>query len=72
MKKRKFFNYLSKKYNMPYAYINFKLEPFYPYKANYEISKEYAEEFEKAVNWEYMKEDFEIDRKRECSIFYGM
>ena len=72
MKKRKFYNYLSKKYNLPSKYIAFKINPYYIYKASVELSLEYIEQFEKSFNWDYIKEDFEKDRNTYSSIFYGM
>lgn len=72
MKKRKFFNYLSKKYSLPYEYINFKINPYYIYKASIEVAKETLEAIENSMNWDYIKEDFERDRNTYSSVFYGM
>ena len=72
MKKRKFYNYLSKKYGLPYKYIAFKLNPYYIYKANVEMEQTTLDSIENSMNWDYIKEDFERDRKRKESIFYGM
>lgn len=72
MKKRKFFNTLSKKYNLPVSYVSFKLNPYYIYKADVEHDVEWCEHFENMFNWNYIKADFETDRNRKESIFYGM
>lgn len=72
MKKRKFYNYLAEKYGLPYEYIKFKLNPYYIYKASVELSIEYLEKLENAMNWEYIKEDFKRDRNRKESIFFGV
>lgn len=72
MKKRKFYNYLSKKYNLPYEYINFKINPYYIYKASVEVKQETLEAIENSMNWDYIKEDFERDRNTYSSVFYGM
>lgn len=72
MKKNKLFNTLAKKYELPRQYVAFKLNPFYIYKASVEVSDEWCKDFEKMFNWDFIKEDFERDRNREESIFYGM
>ena len=72
MKKRKFYNYLSKKYNLPYEYIAFKINPYYIWKATIELSFERLEEIEKSFNWNFIKADFERDRNTYSSVFYGM
>jgi hypothetical protein len=72
MKKRKLFNTLAKKYNLPVKYVSFKLNPYYIYKADIEQTLEWCMDFENRFNWEYIKEDFERDRNRYSSIFYGM
>ena len=72
MKKNKLFNTLAKKYNLPKQYITFKLSKFYFYKASVEVSAEWCKSFEEMFNWGFIKEDFEKDRNREESIFYGM
>ena len=72
MKKRKFYNYLSKKYNLPYEYIVFKINPYYIYKATIELSLEYLEQFENSFNWDFIKADFEKDRNTYSSVFYRM
>lgn len=72
MKKRKFYNYLSKKYNLPYEYIAFKINPYYIYKATIELSLEYLEQFENSFNWDFIKADFERDRNTYSSVFYRM
>lgn len=72
MKKRKFYNCLSKKYNLPYKYIAFKIDPYYIWKSTIEIAVEKLEQFENSFNWEYIKEDFERDTNTYSSVFYGM
>lgn len=72
MKKRKFYNYLSKKYNLPYEYTAFKINPYYIWKATIELSLERLEEIEKSFNWNFIKADFERDRNTYSSVFYGM
>lgn len=72
MKKRAFYNQLAKKYNLPYKYIAFKLDPYYIYKASAEINNKTLETLENAMNWDYINEDFERDTARKESIFYSM
>lgn len=72
MKKRKFYNYLAKKYNLPYEYIKYKVNPIYIYKANVELSENQCREIENSIYWDYVREDFEKDRQTESSIFFGM
>lgn len=72
MKKRKFYNYLSKKYNLPYEYIAFKINPYYIWKATFELSLERLEEIENSFNWDFIQADFERDRNTYSSVFYGM
>lgn len=72
MKRKQFFNYLAKKYNLPYKYISFKMLPYYIYKANMKVSLDCLKKLENAMNWEYIKEDFEKDRNTYSSVFYGM
>lgn len=72
MKKRKLFNTLSKKYDLPIKYVSFKLNSFYIYNHTVELSEKECIDFENCINWEYMKQDFDRDRKCYSSIFYGM
>lgn len=72
MKKRKFYNYLAEKYSLPYEYIKFKLDRYYIYYASMEVPTEDLEKLENGFNWDSIKADFEIDRNRKESIFYGM
>ena len=72
MKKRKFYNYLSKKYNLPYEYIAFKINHYYIWKATVELSLERLEEIENSFNWDFIQADFERDRNTYSSVFYGM
>ena len=72
MKKRKFYNYLSKKYNLPYEYIAFKINPYYIWKATVELSLEGLEEIENSFNWDFIQADFERDRNTYSSVFYRM
>jgi hypothetical protein len=72
MKKRKLFNTLAKKYDLPIKYVSFKSDSFYIYKASVELSEKECIDFENCINWEYMKQDFDRDRNCYSSIFYGM
>ena len=72
MKRKQFFAYLAEKYNLPYEYILFKMKPYYIYKATIKMSLEYLKQLENAMNWAYIKEDFEKDRNTYSSVFYGM
>lgn len=72
MTRKQFFNYLAEKYNIPYEYVKFKMLPYYIYKANIKVSIEYLKKLENAMNWEYIKEDFEKDRNTYSSVFYRM
>ena len=72
MKKRKLFNTLAKKYELPIKYIYFKLNPYYIYNADDEMDIDSCQFFESKFDWEYIKEDFERDRNTYSSVFYGM
>ena len=72
MKKRKLFNMLAKKYELPVKYVSHKLNPFYIYNHTVELSEKECIDFENCINWQYMAEDFDRDRKTYSSIFYGM
>jgi hypothetical protein len=72
MKKRVFYNSLAKKYNLPYAYIKFTVDPRYHYRAVVNLDENTLSNIENLINWKYVKEDFERDRNREKSIFYRM
>ena len=72
IKKRKLFNTLAKKYELPIKYIYFKLNPYYIYNADYEMDIDSCQFFESKFDWEYIKEDFERDRNTYSSVFYGM
>lgn len=72
MKKNKFYNYLSKKYDLPKKYIKFVVDPIYIFKANIELKTEEAENIESSIYWDRAKEEFEVLRNEYSSIFYGM
>ena len=72
MKKRKLYNTLANKYNLPYKYIKFTCDSRYLYKANVEVDEKFMKEFENMFLWDNVKECFEIDRNTYSSIFYGM
>lgn len=48
------------------------MNPYYIFKASVELSLEYLEQLENSMNWDFIKTDFEKDRRTEASIFYGM
>lgn len=70
IKKREFYRYLVKKYDLPYKYIRFKMNPHYMFKADIELSMEYLSLLEDAMDWKSIKEEFEKDRGNPASIFY--
>ena len=52
---------------------NLKLILFiYIYNGNKKLSMDELNAIENAIRWDYVKEDFERDRHRKESIFYGM
>lgn len=72
MNKRQFYRMLSEKYGIPFEYIKFTVDPIYLYNGNKKLSTGELEAIESVILWERVKEDFERDRNREESIFYGM
>lgn len=70
MKKRAFYTYLSIKYNLPYKYIKFKIDPYYIYAASEETEKHILIQLEKCFNWEAMQQDYKSDSMKKASIFY--
>lgn len=72
MNKRTFYKMLAEKYNLPLEYIHFKVNPIYIWNGNKKLSMDELNAIENAIRWDYVKEDFERDRHRKESIFYGM
>lgn len=72
MNKRQFYKLLSEKYGIPLEYIKIKVDPIYIWNGNKRLSMDELNAIENAIRWDYIKEDFERDRHRKESIFYGM
>lgn len=72
MNKRQFYKLLAEKYDLPLAYIKFKVDPIYIWNGNKKLSIDELNAIENAIRWDYVKEDFERDRHRKESVFYGM
>ncbi len=72
MNKRQFYKLLSEKYDLPFAYIRFTVDPIYIWNGNKKLSIDELNAIENAIRWDYVKEDFERDRHRKESVFYGM
>ena len=72
MNKRTFYKLLSEKYHLPFEYIKFKVDPIYTWNGNKKLFMDKLNDIENAINWDYVKEDFERDRHRKESVFYGM
>lgn len=72
MNKRQFYKMLSEKYNLPLAYIKFKVDPIYIWNGNKKMSMDVLNVIENSMRWDFVKEDFERDRYRKESIFYEM
>ena len=72
MNKRTFYKSLAEKYNLPLEYIKFKVNSIYIWNGNKRLSIDELNAIENAIRWDYVKEDFERDRHRKESIFYGM
>lgn len=72
MNKRIFYKLLAEKYNLPLEYIKFKVNPIYIWNWNKKLSIDELNAIENAINWDYVKEDFERDRHRKESVFCGM
>lgn len=73
MCRRKFYNYLCKKYHLPYAYIKFIVNPICIYAFDYSMSKEEMDSIENNVRWNRTQEEFEfLNKYRKDSAFYGI
>lgn len=72
MNKRTFYKVLAEKYNLPLEYIRFKVNPIYIWNGNKKLSMDELNAIENAIRWDYVQEDFERDRHRKESAFYGM
>ena len=72
MNKRTFYKMLAEKYDLPLEYIRFKIDPIYTWNGNKRLSIDELNAIENAIRWDYVKEDFERDRHRKESIFYGI
>jgi hypothetical protein len=72
MNKRTFYKLLAEKYDLPLEYIKFKVDPIYIWNGNKKLSMDELNAIENAIRWNYVKEDFERDRHRKESIFYGI
>lgn len=72
MNKRTFYMLLAEKYDLPLEYICFKVNPIYIWNGNKKLSIDELNAIENAIRWDYVKEDFERDRHRKESVFYGM
>lgn len=74
MNKRQFYKLLAEKYDLPLEYIRFKVNPIYIWNGNgnKKLSMDELNAIENAIRWDYVKEDFERDRHRKESVFYGM
>lgn len=72
MNKRQFYKMLAKKYDLPLEYIRFTVDPIYTWNGNKKLSIDELNAIENTIRWNYVKEDFERDRHRKESVFYGM
>lgn len=72
MNKRQFYKLLVEKYDLSLEYIRFKVNPIYIWNGNKKLSMDELNAIENAIRWDYVKEDFERDRHRKESVFYGM
>ncbi|MEG1312647.1 MAG: hypothetical protein RSD47_11790 [Romboutsia sp.] len=73
MRRQKFYNYLCKKYHLPYVYIKFIIKPICIYAFNYSMSKEDMNSIENNVRWNRVQEEFEfLNKYRKDSVFYGI
>lgn len=72
MNKITFYKMLAEKYDLPLEYIKFKVNPIYIYNGNKKLSMDELNAIENSIKWDYVKEDFERDRHRKESVFYGM
>lgn len=72
MNKRQFYKMLAKKYDLPLEYIRFTVDPIYIWNGNKKLSIDELNDIENTIRWNYVQEDFERDRYRKESVFYGM
>lgn len=72
MNKRQFYKLLSEKYDLPPEYIRFTVDPIYIWNGNKKLSMDELNAIDNAIRWNYVQEDFERDRHRKESVFYGM
>lgn len=72
MNKRSFYKLLAEKYDLPLEYIRFIVDTIYTWNGNKKLFMDKLNDIENAINWDYVKEDFERDRHRKESVFYGM
>lgn len=72
MNKRQFYKMLAKKYDLPLEYIRFTVDSIYIWNGNKKLSIDELNDIENAIRWNYVQEDFERDRYRKESVFYGM
>ena len=70
MNKRQSYKLLAEKYDLPLEYIRFIVD--FIYTGNKKLSIDELNAIENAIRWDYVKEDFERDRHRKESVFYGM
>lgn len=70
MNKQQFYKLLSEKYDLPLEYICFIVD--FIYTGNKKLSMDELNDIENAIRWDYVKEEFERDRHRKESVFYGM
>ena len=72
MNKRSFYKLLAEKYHLPLEYIRFIIDPIYIWNGNKKLSMDELKAIENAIRWDYVQENFERDRHRKESVFYGM
>ena len=72
MNKRQFYKLLAEKYDLPLEYIKFKVDPIYIWNGNKKLSIDILNVIENSMRWDFVKEDFERDRYRKESVFYGI
>lgn len=72
MNKRSFYKLLAEKYDLPLEYICFIVDPIYTWNGNKKLSMDELNAIENAIRWDYVQENFERDRHRKESVFYGM
>ena len=72
MNKRTFYKLLAEKYDLPLEYVGFTVDPIYTWNGNKKLSMDELNAIENAIRWDYVQENFERDRHRKESVFYGM